>query len=139
MTNIQKKANKEVLVIIDKFDLRERIPSKVIGNLENNKDDEWEFIYDDNLKLEEQKMLRQTAVLISTLYLMYICEDDAEKENLKLIYTQNETKNIGNNSLEDVISKKENMINNEKEELTLVPKKDTFIDKIKKWLKSLKK
>lgn len=90
MTFKQKIANKEVLIILDKLNLMDKIPKDLLGAMKNNQDESWSFIYNDNLKLEEQKMTRQTIILFTSLYFMYICEDNTEKEKLKKIYIENE-------------------------------------------------
>lgn len=93
MTTKQKIANKEVLIILDKLNLTSKIPKELLVAMKNNQDESWNFVYNDNLKLEEQKMTRQTIILFTSLYFMYICEDNNEKENLKKIYMENEKRN----------------------------------------------
>lgn len=91
----ERRANKEVLIILNELNLINQIPQNVYSNLYKNQDESWKFAYNPNLKLEEQKILRDTAVLFSTLYLMYVCKDNKEKSRLKLIYEENEIKNKG--------------------------------------------
>ena len=90
MTLKQKMANKEVLIILDKLNLMDKIPKDLLDAMKNNQDESWSFTYNDNLKLEEQKITRQTIILFTSLYFMYICEDNTEKEKLKKIYIENE-------------------------------------------------
>lgn len=92
MTLKQKIANKEVLIILDKLNLMDKIPTDVLAAMKNNQDESWSFVYNDNLKLEEQKITRQTIILFTSLYFIYICEDNNEKEKLKKIYMENEKK-----------------------------------------------
>ena len=60
--------------------------------MRTNRDLDWNFFYNDKLPLESQNILRMTAVILSTIYLMYICEDDLEKQELKALYEENEQK-----------------------------------------------
>ena len=138
MTLKQKIAIKEVIVILDKLDLLYKIPKSVLENLERNKEDRWEFVYNNNLKLEEQNITRETSILLSVLYLMYICEDDKEKQKLKSIYMENEKKIQYKNEFEYYIKN----INNENivESNSLIPidtteKNISIIDRIENWFK----
>ena len=144
MTLAQKRANNEVLVILNQFNLTNKIPQNVLKNIQENQDENWNFIYDDTLELEEQKIQRQTAILFSTLYLMYLCEDEKEKEELKQIYRENEQKSSQNNDFETFIQKvrTENKEENEssKETISNLPvsqKENSLFAKIKRWLKSV--
>lgn len=92
MTTKEKIANKEVLIILDSLNLTDKIPEKVLKYMESNQDENWKFTYNKNLKLEEQKLTRQTIILFSSLYYLYICENINEKERLKNIYIENERK-----------------------------------------------
>ena len=134
MSIVEKRANTEVLVILEKLNMLDKIPENVLLTMKNNRDEKWNFIYDDNLMLEEQNITKETAVLLSTIYLMYICEDQEEKEELKQIYENNEEtlKQNRKNSLEEVLGKKEEVV-----QLVNIEKKETIFEKIKKWIKSI--
>ena len=86
MTITQKRTNKELMEILNKFNLTGRIPRNVIDNIRNNQDENWVYTYDDNLELYEQKISKETAIMFSAIYLMYICDDEKEKEELREIY-----------------------------------------------------
>ncbi|MBR2289653.1 MAG: hypothetical protein IJ867_03375 [Clostridia bacterium] len=140
MTTEEKRVNRELLVILNQFHLTDKIPSELLQNLQNNQDESWPFVYEENLKLEEQKIKRQTAILFSDIYIMYICKDEAERARLKQIYIDNEEKRKRKNDF--AFLQKEAAVHDEgKEELTNLPavqeNKDSIWTKIKKLIKKL--
>ena len=88
----QKKAYKEVLIILEELNLKEQIPKEIINLLEENKDNNWNFKFDKNIPLEEQKILKETTKLLSILYLTYICKDKDEKNEIIKIYEETQRK-----------------------------------------------
>lgn len=92
MTKKQRIANKEILIVLDKLNLLNKIPKEIILTMKSNQDDNWIFIYNDKLKLEEQKLTRQSIIFFSSLYYMYICDNNSEKEIIKRICQENEKK-----------------------------------------------
>ena len=136
MSIIEKRANAEVLVILEKINMLDRIPEKVLLNMKNNRDETWNFVYDYNLKIEEQNINKETATLLSSIYLMYICDEQEKKEELKQLYERNEelSKQGRKNSLEDVLGKKEEVV-----QLVNIEKKESVFEKIKKWIQSFLK
>lgn len=87
---LQRRSYKEILIILNELEIIEKIPQKLLEKMENEQDNNWNFIYDKNLPLESQNILKNTAELLSIIYLMFICEDEKEKQTLYEIYTQNE-------------------------------------------------
>ena len=136
MSIVEKRANTEVLVILEKLNMLDRIPENVLLNMRNNRDETWNFVYDDNFKLEEQNINKETATLLSSIYLMYICDEQKKKEELKQLYERNEelSKQRQKNSLEDVLGKKEEVV-----QLVNIEKKESVFEKIKKWIQSFLK
>lgn len=136
MSIVEKRANTEVLVILEKLNMLDRIPENVLLNMRNNRDETWNFVYDDNFKLEEQNINKETATLLSSIYLMYICDEQKKKEELKQLYERNEelSKQRQKNSLEDVLGKKEEVV-----QLVNIEKKESIFEKIKKWIQSFLK
>lgn len=92
MTIKQKIANKEVLIVLSKLNLINKIPKDIILSMQNNQDKDWNFVYNDSLPLDKQRLTRQSILMFSNLYYMYICEDNAEKEKMKAIIQENERK-----------------------------------------------
>lgn len=142
MTTNQKRANKEVLVILNKFNMIDKIPKNVIESMKNNQDENWIFVYNDALKLEEQKLIRQSVILFTTLYYMYICDNKEEKENIKGIYKENDKKVEQNNDFEAFlknVKKGNSIVKNENNLPAIKVKDDSLFTKIKKWIKSVLK
>ncbi|MBQ8298752.1 MAG: hypothetical protein IJX99_02615 [Clostridia bacterium] len=90
MGNVNGKAYTEVLTILKELNLLNSIPKELVYNMERERDLEWQFEFDKNEALENQRMLRKTAVILSTLYIMYMCDDNDEKSYLKALYEANE-------------------------------------------------
>lgn len=90
MTSGDRKAYTEALIILKKLDALKYLPEEIIYNMEKEKDPDWIFEFDENEALENQRMLRKTAVVLSTLYIMYMCDDNEEKSFLKMLYEANE-------------------------------------------------
>lgn len=141
MTITQKRTNKELMEILNKFNLTGRIPRNVIDNIRNNQDENWVYTYDDNLELYEQKISKETAIMFSAIYLMYICDDEKEKEELREIYIKNEEdiKKYLNNT--DIFEERVNKIKKPEEqktslELAIAPEvKKSIWGKVKEWIK----
>lgn len=141
MTITQKRTNKELMEILNKFNLTGRIPRNVIDNIRNNQDENWVYTYDDNLELYEQKISKETAIMFSAIYLMYICDDEKEKEELREIYIKNEEdiKKYLNNT--DIFEERVNKIKKTEEqktslELAIAPEaKKSIWGKVKEWIK----
>ena len=83
----QKKVYKEVLEILKGLDLIDEIPEEIIIMFEENKDENWEFKFNKNVPLEEQKIIKNTTKLLSILYITYICKDENEKKELIKTYS----------------------------------------------------
>ena len=64
----QKKAYKEVLIILEELNLKEQIPKEIIN------------------------LLKETTKLLSILYLTYICKDKDEKNEIIKIYEETQRK-----------------------------------------------
>lgn len=142
MNTIKKRANFEVLVILNKFNLIDKIPEQVLLSMKQNQDENWNFVYDDNLELEEQKITKETAILLSSIYLRYICENQEEREELKKIYEENEKNKRQNYSdvLAELANDKKAIDENENENVQLVSveqDKNTVWKRIKAWFKRI--
>ena len=87
----EKKAYKEVLTILKELDMLNSIPIELVNKMREIQDEKWYFSFDATKKLEEQDILKSTAIILSALYVTYICEDKNEKEELRMIYENNES------------------------------------------------
>ncbi|MBR2289662.1 MAG: hypothetical protein IJ867_03425 [Clostridia bacterium] len=133
---IQMKSYKEVLVILDELDLLKEIPNEIIQHMQAKQDRKWNFTFDKNMPIEAQKITRDTAKLLSLLYLGYICNDVDEKEKFNKILEQNE-KSAKEQFNINIIRQK---VDNSKDEHQIVPCVreslwQRFISKIKKLFK----
>ena len=146
MTNAQRIANKEVLIILNKLNLINQIPKNIILNMQNNQDENWNFIYNDNLPLDKQKLNRKSIIMFSALYYKYICKDSNEREKIKMILQENEKKAIAqteeklNNLNKKTFETSSNVEANEQAKNELIETKKVnfiqkFINSIKKFFK----
>ena len=83
--------------------IRAKIPNDVINYIEKNKSQNYKWIYNSDLSLDEQNMLPETEELLTAIYRDYICSD-AEKEKVNEVLIDNE------NYIEE---SNRNVINNE--------------------------
>lgn len=105
---------KESLVILNELNLLEKIPNTLLEDMRNRQDNSWNFVYDRTVPLESQKLLKDTAELLSVIYLKYICENDNEKQLLRKIYEENDICNQGIQIQEYSKDKKEITLENKK-------------------------
>jgi len=131
----QRRAYTEVLAVLEELNLTKKVPTKLLETMIREKDESYNFIFNKNVPLEKQLLSKGGAELLSIIYLSYICNDVDEKNRLKKIYEENERKYAPKNSLEDVLDKKEEKIVEIKDiEKRLTIKKESWIDKLKKWI-----
>ena len=86
----QAKVYKEVLTVLEIFNLVNAIPKNVIENMMRKQDKDYEYLFDVNIPIEEQKISKKTATILSVLYIKYICTDENEKLELKAMYEKND-------------------------------------------------
>ena len=80
----------EILKILDK-NLVNKIPQKLKNEIENNKAQNYNFEYDSEKSLHEQKMLKTTEKYLTMLFLRYWCTEDEKTEVLEAM-DENEKK-----------------------------------------------
>ncbi len=134
----------EVSTILSHLNMEEykKIPKEVIETIEKSKNKEYVFIYDENVELRKQKLLKETRAILFNLFRDYLCTDE-QKE--KIIKMQQEERNRINKrkeekySYNDIFKKK--IQDEEKEETTkvLTTKKENIIAKIIKKIESFLK
>lgn len=142
MEGVYSKAYVEVLEILKYIPAKEylKIPQEEILELERYKDNNYEFNYDVNIPFEDQTILKETKVILITLFNKYFLSN-VQKAKLKRILNYNdavvnEKKSekykyddiFEKNSSNDIKNIKNNNINNS--ELFMTECKDTFINKI---------
>ena len=64
-------------------DLYNKIPKKFIAMLEKNKDEKYVPQIDYSKSINEQKLLKDTRVILSLIYKDYICTKEIEKKCVK--------------------------------------------------------
>ena len=79
----------EFLELLDEK-TRNEIPAKLRQFFKDEKDNEYHKGITPNIPIKEQNLHRETLALIALLNLQYWCKDEAEKERLKQIYSNNE-------------------------------------------------
>jgi len=94
MTVQRREAYTELLEVLKRIDtsLVEKIPPELLNYFKQYKSEEYEYIYDDNLSLSEQKLNSITLSLLAMLNLNYWCEDEEHKQELLKRYNDNEIK-----------------------------------------------
>ena len=142
MEGVYSKAYVEVLEILKYIPVKEylKIPQEEILELERYKDNNYEFNYDVNIPFEDQTILKETKVILITLFNKYFLSN-VQKAKLKRILNYNdavvnEKKSekykyddiFEKNSSNDIKNIKNNNINNSG--LFMIECKDTFINKI---------
>ena len=68
-----------------------KIPSNLIDLIEKNKDSKYIWKYDNNKKLEEQNIHKDTIAILSYINMKYILEDN-QKMLMKNLHNYNEMK-----------------------------------------------
>lgn len=69
-----------------------KLPSSLYKMIEEKKSNEYNPKYDSEVALEEQNIRRESISMIALFHLNYWCSSNEEKENLRTIFKDNETK-----------------------------------------------
>lgn len=89
MTINQRRTYTEMLEILDNKEFfKSRVPKTLIEKMQLEKDNDWNFKYDDTVALENQNILYSTKALYSYIYTKYVATEEKRRE-LKSIYEQN--------------------------------------------------
>lgn len=129
--------------LLDEYN-RNKVPKKLREYFKKEKDDTYTKTINPNIPIKEQNLKEETLALIAMLNLQYWCEDEEEKRRLKKIYSDNEIKHQKKlremYNPDDVFKNKQQLTDKEipyeeaQENVAMVEyKKETFIDKIKKF------
>ncbi|MBQ6860846.1 MAG: hypothetical protein IJO08_04295 [Clostridia bacterium] len=140
----QKRAYKEVLMILNALHLNNFVPENILTTMQREQDESWEFEINPELPMEEQDILNRSAALLSVIYIKYICDDENEKQELKALYEKNEEFNhVDYNSIIASIVADGNGVDIKKEE-TLKPevsnlpiKRESVWEKIRNFFRKL--
>ena len=139
----QKKAYKEILVILEEIELKNDIPKDLIDMFKKEQDVNWNFNLEKDKPLEEQNLMKETTNLLSVLYMTYICKDKKEQKELIKSYEKTQEEK-DKKYLENLFErKKEKQILDDKVESEnksdLVISKTKLSTKLKNILINLKK
>ncbi len=141
----QKKAYKEVLTILNALHLNNFVPENILTTMQREQDKEWSFEINPELPMDEQDISKRSAALLSVIYIKYICDDDAEKKELKALYEKNENYNqvdynsiiasiVADSNAEEVVAKEEK----KKPEVSNLPiKREGLWEKIRNFFRRL--
>lgn len=123
---------KEILKYTDKS-ITDKIPQKILNQINSVHSNEYTFTYDINKELDEQDILQKTKELLSGLYIKYCCDEATAnrliskcKLNDEIPYTQYEIKWDKNNKKKK--QNKDTVENNTV--INLVTQKQGFLKKI---------
>lgn len=133
--------------LLDEYS-RNKVPKKLREFFKREKDNTYTKVIDSNIPIKEQNLKEETLALIAMLNLQYWCEDEEEKRRLKKIYADNEIKYQqklrGMYNPDYVFKNKQQLTDKEitceetQENVAMIEyKKETFIDKIKKFFKKI--
>lgn len=107
---------KDTYVVINMMskEMKEKINPKFIKFLEENQDKEYESYLNNKIPLEEQEIRPELKLMLSIIYIQYLCDSETqkrillkEKENIERynkqitenIFNQKEEKNIKNSNI----------------------------------------
>jgi hypothetical protein len=135
----------EVSVILQHLELKElkKIPREIVTKIESNKSLEYNYIIDNNKKLEEQDILPETKAILANLYRDYIATDDRKetikkKERVQILEIEERKRKLYNP--DNIFKDKQILEKNEDIKLIVKDeKKETFIIKIFKFIRNILK
>lgn len=132
---------KEVYIVLEKFNLIDQLPQRFVEYITENKNDEYDFQYEEEKKLIEQNISEETKQILTVIYQDFLCTEEQNKEINKTLIENEKRK-------QEELSKKysyENLFPTskediKKEEVQLIEyKEESFItkiiNKVKKFLK----
>ncbi len=138
-----KKALVEVDAVLSCLDYNEykKIPTNIINAIENNKDEEYMYEYDEELEYEDWSLMPETKAILYNIFKKYLATEEQRK------YLQQKER-LGNYKIESEKIKKynsENLFKKEKEvkkveqeeNNELIVKRDSSFKRILEKLKSI--
>lgn len=141
--NNYKKALVEVDAVLSCLDYNEykKIPTNIIDAIENNKDEEYMYEYDEELEYEDWSLMPETKAILYNIFKKYLATEEQRK------YLQQKER-LGNYKIESEKIKKynsENLFKKEKEvkkveqeeNNELIVKRDSSFKRILEKLKSI--
>lgn len=145
MTESTRQAYTEIdnfIELLDDYN-KNKVPKKLRDFFKKEKDNNYTKVIDANIPIQEQNLKDETLALIAMLNLQYWCEDEDEKQRLKMIYSNNEMKHQKRlremyNPENIFQSKKEQSCEIVQENVSVVEyKKENLFNKIKNFIKGI--
>lgn len=145
MTESTRQAYTEIdnfIELLDDYN-KNKVPKKLRDFFKKEKDNNYTKVIDANIPIQEQNLKDETLALIAMLNLQYWCEDEDEKQRLKMIYSNNEMKHQKKlremyNQENIFQSKKEQSCETVQENVFVVEyKKENLFNKIKNFMKGI--
>ena len=141
--NNYKKALVEVDAVLSCLDYNEykKIPTDIIDAIENNKDEEYTYDYDEELEYEDWSLMPETKAILYNIFKKYLATEEQRKylqqkerlENYKI-----ESEKIKKYNSENLFKKEKEVKKVEQEENNeLIVKRDSSFKRILKKLKSI--
>lgn len=81
----------EVYIVLEKLNLIKKLPQKFIDYIKENKNNEYQFEYEEGKELIEQKISEESKQILTIIYQDFFCTKE-EKEKLNEILIENEKK-----------------------------------------------
>lgn len=112
MKNELKKAYAEVLEILNHMDpkYKEKIPAKLLEQMEKKKLEGYEFKLDFSIPFKENNFSKKTLPLLAMINLNYWCETEEEKQAQREIHEANDKKEKENQVESTPTIKKEEIV-----------------------------
>ncbi len=141
--NNYKKALVEVDAVLSCLDYNEykKIPTNIIDAIENNKDEEYTYDYDEELEYEDWSLMPETKAILYNIFKKYLATEEQRKylqqkerlENYKI-----ESEKIKKYNSENLFKKEKEVKKVEQEENNeLIVKRDSSFKRILEKLKSI--
>lgn len=141
--NNYKKALVEVDAVLSCLDYNEykKIPANIIDAIENNKDEEYMYEYDEELEYEDWSLMPETKAILYNIFKQYLATEEQRKylqqkerlENYKI-----ESEKIKKYNSENLFKKEKEVKKVEQEENNeLIVKRDSSFKRILEKLKSI--
>ena len=88
---IDKRVWNQLYIILEKmpYDMKIKISKKFIKYIVENKDENYEFKYDETKPLDKQELLEDTKSILTIICLNYFCEENERKELEKILKKNN--------------------------------------------------
>lgn len=139
MSNIDAKVYSELFEIINLLDESEKnkIPTKIYENIKSQKSKEYINQYNTLDDINENNIEEKTAILLTSLYLDYIANDE-EKKEVEDVLKENEKQLSEKYSTENMFKNRNKEENTQKiNTMVTIKKKETVFTKILNKIKSL--